>query len=306
MVTITYLDIQRLSTEDGPGLRTTVFFKGCPLRCAWCHNPESLRFAPEVLCVEDRCMGCGLCVKACQSGARVKEGGFHRSLCKACGQCVESCPTGALERKGTVLAPEKLAQELIKDKAYWGTEGGVTLSGGEALAQPEGALALLGLLKAQGIHTAVDTCGLLPWETLEASLPLTDLYLYDLKLADGERHRECTGADNQRILENARKLHDFGAALWIRTPIIPGATDSPENVRGIGAFIAAHLPRAQRWELCAYNNLGRDKYRRLDLPYAYATTPLLPKETMERLCAMAQEYYPAAVWTGATELEEAT
>lgn len=298
---VTYLDIQRLSTEDGPGLRTTVFFKGCTLKCAWCHNPESISFKKEIVCLEDRCMGCGLCESACPQNARIKSLTL-RDKCVACGKCAIACPTAAIEVKGTEISVTELANELIKDRPYWGTDGGVTLSGGEAAAQTEATAELLRILHSRGVNTALDTCGEVKWEALEKMLPFTDLFLYDIKAFSPERHKYLTGADNLRILENAKKLHDSGAHMWLRTPIIPNATDDEENIRAIGAFIAEKLPHAERWELLSFNNLCRDKYMRLGLPFEYAETPLKTREEMERLTHVARESYPQAVWSGATKI----
>jgi len=298
---VTYLDIQRLSTEDGPGLRSTVFFKGCPLRCAWCHNPESLKFAPEVIRAEGRCIGCGLCAKVCGNGAQGAE--IDRKACKGCLSCVGACPAGAMEAKGMQASETELCDELCLDKAYFGPDGGVTLSGGEALSQTEGAVKLLRLLKERGVHTAVDTCGEVPREALEKSLPYTDLYLFDIKLIDSGAHKALTGAGNERILENAKKLVESGASIWVRTPLIPGATDSEENIRAIGEFIKERMPDTERWELCAFNNLGRDKYRRLGLDYAYMETPLYTKREIENICKTARQAFHFAVCTGATRVE---
>ena len=298
---ITYLDIQRLSTEDGPGLRTTVFFKGCPLSCSWCHNPESISPKPEIVCLEDRCMGCALCEAACSKKAR-RLSETNRELCGACGLCADACPTAAIELKGTSMSASALARELLRDKAYWGAEGGVTLSGGEAASQREGALELLRLLKQEDVHTALDTCGMVVWDALDELRRYTDLILYDLKLADPDQHKQYTGLDNAVILSNARRLHDSGANIWIRTPIIPGATDADENIRGIGRFIRDYLQDIKRWELCSFNNLCRDKYRRLGRIFDFAGSPLMEKSDMERLCDIATGYFPHTIWTGGTKV----
>lgn len=301
MVNITYLDIQRLSTEDGPGLRTTVFFKGCPLACAWCHNPESIKFEPEIICVEERCMGCSLCEAACPQNGRQKSV-TNRTLCTACGNCVEACPAAAIELKGTTAPASDIAYELLKDRAYWGSDGGVTLSGGEAAMQADGALELLRLLKAEGIHTILDTCGLVPWDILSRFMPLTDLFLYDIKLAGSEQHKQWTRADNKMILSNARQLHDCDAKMWIRTPIIPGATDSEDNIREIGTFIAEYLPNTERWELCSFNNLCRDKYKRLGIDFKFAEAALMERKDMEKLRDAAVQHFSKTIWTGAVKL----
>jgi pyruvate formate lyase activating enzyme len=299
------LDIQRMSTEDGPGLRTTVFFKGCNLSCAWCHNPESIGRRPDLNWLANKCIGCGICVTACDRRGIFRDGGhvrFRRENCVACRGCENECPNGAIELKGRPVAVEELCRELIKDSAYFGPGGGVTLSGGEAMLQWEAVSALVKLLKERGIHVAVDTAGCYDYRVLETVLPYIDLILYDLKIFDPEAHKSYTGADNCVILENYRKLAsalpaDTGTRLWVRTPIIEGATDSEENIRAIGAFLReAGLP--EKWELCAFNNLCRDKYLRLDKDWAYKDTGLTEKKHIERLTVCAREYADCAVWSG--------
>ena len=292
MTMIRYLDIQRMSSEDGPGLRTTIFFKGCSLACAWCHNPESIAKKFQVHWLSNRCIGCGSCAGVCPNSALSRgEDGVHidRRLCAGCCNCVSACPALALECKGVDAEPEALCHELVKDRAYFGRDGGVTLSGGEALLQ-EGAVELLRLLKAEGIQTAVDTCGMVFAEQLDAALPYTDLLLYDLKLLDDAEHQRWTGRSNALILRNlgtAALWAKGSGRLWVRTPIIPGATDSDANIRAIGERIAA-IGGAERWELCAFNNLCIDKYRRLDIDWAFRETPLVSKRTMEQLLAVAR------------------
>ena len=300
------LDIQRMSTEDGPGLRTTVFCKGCPLQCAWCHNPESLSPKSHVEWLGVRCIGCRTCERVCpQKGIRLDTAGVHTSdTCTACGACAAACPTGALELKGTDHTPEALFKTLMKDRAYWGKEGGVTLSGGEVTLQWKEALALLTLLKAAGVNTAVDTCGFTRWEVLEALLPVTDIFLYDLKLFDDAAHIRFTGQSNALILENFERLtaacKAAGKRIWVRTPVIPGATDTDGNIRGLAGIVR---DRAQRWELCAFNNLCRDKYERLGLEWAFKDAKLMEKPRMEALAALAVSCgAPNAVWTGSTAI----
>jgi pyruvate formate lyase activating enzyme len=293
------LHLQRLSTEDGPGLRTTVFFKGCPLRCAWCHNPESLSPVPQVQWLENRCIACDTCLPACPEGHLVRTAHgvvIDRELCQGCGACAEACPAGALELLGTRIGLDKLVAEVLKDRAYFDTSGGgVTVSGGEPTLQAEFVAAFLLRMQAAGVRTALDTCGLCPPSTLEDILPHTDLVFFDLKEIDGPKHRTLTGAGNRRILDNLLLVRDFMAAsdpppvLWIRTPLIPGATATPENIAGVGRFLADNLDGiVSRWELCAFNNLCRDKYRRLGMNWEYAAAPLLSAAEVEDLTDCAR------------------
>ena len=306
------LDIQRLSTEDGPGLRTTVFFKGCNLACPWCHNPESIGIRPGLAWYSRKCLGCKICAKACpQKAISRDEGGirFNRALCLACGTCVRECPGAAIELKGGGMDVGKLALELLKDRPYFGADGGVTFSGGEVMIQHKAALALTRLLKAEGLHIAIDTAGHYDFSLLEAMLPFIDLVLYDLKIFDSEAHKRFLGADNHLILENFRQLMDRDIRVWVRTPIIKGATDTEENIDAIGKFIAAARnsksggkapgkQKPEKWELCAFNNLCRDKYERLDLEWAYKDAGLTEKAHIAKLTEIAALYVPGAVYTG--------
>jgi len=291
MITGRILHLQRLSTEDGPGIRTTVFFKGCPLHCAWCHNPESLSGELQTQWFSVRCLGCRTCVETCPNGClTMTESGLviDRERCEACGKCVEACPSGAREMVGRIVTAEEVLAELLKDRAYYeASGGGVTLSGGEPTLQPDFAEVLLRGLKEQGISTALDTCGQCSATTLNRLLPYTDLVLFDLKLADPAAHCELTGVPNERILENLNTIRDYvrlqdrPIGLWIRTPLIPGATLPDDNLSAIGHYLAGHLDgTVSRWELCAFNNLCRDQYTRLGLEWQYATTPLMTREEL--------------------------
>lgn len=298
------LDIQRMSTEDGPGLRTTVFVKGCPLACTWCHNPESIPVKSHVEWIGVRCIGCRICQSACpQHGITLDEKGAHTaSTCDACGTCTRECPTQAMEMKGVDYTVDELYDIVVKDRNFWGADGGVTLSGGEITLQWEDALEMFKKLKAAGVHTALDTCGFCKQETLEKLLPYTDIVLYDLKLFDEEEHIRFTEQSNKIILSNFEWLVDAaketGTRIWVRTPIIPGATDTDHNIRGLAGIVR---DRVERWELCAFNNLCKDKYERLDKTWDFQDAGLITAARMDELLQIAKDNgAPEAVWTGAT------
>lgn len=313
----TILEIQRMSTEDGPGLRTTVFFKGCSLECKWCHNPESIPARPQIHWIGNRCIGCKTCLAVCPENALAftSQGNtVDRSDCTGCGICAEACPSTALESLGQLWNLDDLYAEVVKDKIYFEKSGGgVTLGGGEPTLQSEFCRGLLIRLKENAIHTAVDTCGLCSPKALGRILPHTDLVLYDLKEINSQKHEQFTGSDNHGILENLIYIKDcmdreeFPEELWIRTPVIPGATDSEENIRGIGRFLADNLAGSvSRWDLCAFNNLCRDKYLRLGLNWEFKNSDLLGKLFMEKMAAIARNsgVNPDIVhWDGSTRLD---
>jgi pyruvate formate lyase activating enzyme len=301
-------NIQRFSTEDGPGIRTTAFFKGCPLRCAWCHNPEGLSPRPELMWYDVRCIGARDCLGACPVDAlelTAQGMHIHRERCDACGACVEACPAAAVEVIGQTWTPEALFAELRRDAIFFETSGGgITLSGGEPMLQAEFVRELCRLCREAEFQVALDTCGVAPWAQYEQVLPCLNLVLYDLKIYDAGVHRAATGTDNTRILENAQRIAAAGMPIWIRTPVIPDYTANEANIAALGEFIAAELPTVQRWDLLAYTNLGGPKYRRLDRAYALQGVPLLTRADMEALHAVALERVPVAVWSGATRAED--
>lgn len=307
-MTGTTFNVQRFSTEDGPGIRTTVFLKGCPLHCAWCHNPEGLSPDPELVWYDVRCIGARDCLSACPEHALdLTSAGMciDRERCTACGACADACPAAALEVIGRRWTPEQLLAEVQKDLVFYETSGGgVTLSGGEPMAQAAFTTELARLCRAAGLHVALDTCGLVPWPLYESVLPWVSLVLYDLKVWDPHRHRLATGVSNAQILDNARGISASGIPMWVRTPVIPGYTADAENLAALARFIAEELPMVRRWDLLAYTNLGRPKYRRLDRVYGLEGVPLLTRAEMEALHAIAASAVPCAAWSGAVREAE--
>ena len=252
-------NLQRFSTRDGPGIRTTAFFQGCNLNCAWCHNPESISAHPSLQFFADKCALCGGCALACRRGAHALEDGAHHfdpSKCAYCGECALYCPAGAIRCDARVYTPEALAAILLRDLPYYqNSGGGVTASGGEPMLRAEFLVALFALVKRQGVHTAVDTAANVTWDAFEAVLPVTDLFLVDLKAIDAETHRRYTGADNTRILRNIKDLSARGAAVEIRMPLIGGVNDSDESARKTAAYLTS-LPAVPSVRLLPYHNYG--------------------------------------------------
>jgi pyruvate formate lyase activating enzyme len=275
-------DIQGFSLQDGPGIRTTVFLKGCPLRCPWCHSPESQQFNTQLSWISVRCIGvqkCGQCLKACSKGA-IAPGKWtrhaaaqediqliciDRSICDNCGECIEICSPKALSLCGVDYTPDELLKLLVKDLPFYEhSGGGVTVSGGEPLSQPEFLFQLLKRMRACAIHTAVDTSGYAPYESIERILPFTDLFLYDLKHMDSEQHRMGTNVSNERILENAEKIAKAGGRMQIRIPVIPDFNDSEESIREIGMFCRSLGKAVTILQLLPYHNLGVMKHQRIE------------------------------------------
>lgn len=276
-------DIMRFSTRDGPGIRTTVFFKGCPLKCLWCHNPESQSPHKELLLRPNLCIGCLTCVSACPEGAvSFIDGNIHtdRLKCRICGAhfaCVDACTAEAREVVGREMTAAEVMAEIRKDRAFYDESGGgVTFSGGEPLMQPDFLLDLLKACKAEGISTIVDTSGYATWSVLEQIHPSVDLFLYDLKAVDDAVHERCTGVSNALILANLRRLSELGHPIVIRMPLIPGINDREEDIR-LASELIASLPHLDGIELMGYHLIGVEKYRRLGR--AYSLNDLTPPTT---------------------------
>jgi len=261
-------DLKKYAINDGPGIRTTVFFKGCPLRCRWCHNPEGQSFTTEIMTRPSRCLAdCSECVSTCPEGATVKASGapvLDRSLCNACGKCAEICPAQAIEVVGLRLGAAQLLREIEKDRIFHDDSGGgVTFSGGEPLSQPDFLSEILDLCRKKEIHATVDTCGFAPADVLESIAEKTDLFLFDLKALDEKKHFAFTGESNRLILENLKRLAAKGKKTVVRIPVVPGVNDDDENIRGTAEFLRS-LGTISEISLLPYHKLGRDKYRGLE------------------------------------------
>ena len=247
--------VMRFALHDGPGIRTTVFFKGCPLSCRWCHNPESQSFVPEALYYEERCIHCGDCLRACPDSVAVES-------CRRCTACVAACPAEARRAAGRAMTAGEILDEIERDRIFFDESGGgATFSGGEPLSQPALLEWLLAACRERRIHTAIETCGAAPRAALLRAASLCDLLLFDVKLLDPVRHREFTGASNANILENLRALAAVRGDTVARIPVVPGVNDRAEDVRGFRDFFAAVRPA--RIELLPYHRAGSEKYRSL-------------------------------------------
>jgi len=263
------LELTRLSVHDGPGIRTTVFLKGCSLRCRWCHNPESISPKPEIGLVKRKCLGCGDCAEVCPAGAHSFSDGVHhlnRDLCQACGKCVQACLPGALEYFGGEMTAEEVAAAVLEDATFYASSGGgCTISGGEPLLQAPFCAEVFGILRESGIHCALDTSGAVPWECFETVLPCTDLFLYDVKHVDEDLHQKYTGSSCGRIVANLTRLGECGTPIEVRIPTIPGFNADPDSMAAIGQFLSG-LDNIVGVRLLPYH-LARSKYETLGRPY---------------------------------------
>lgn len=260
-------EVKHFAVHDGPGIRTTVFFKGCPLRCIWCHNPEGLCVEKQLGYLAHMCRNCGRCVQVCANGAHtLAEEHLHqfdRSKCTQCGACVQACFSKALTLHGRDVSVEELVAELLKDQDFYdSSNGGVTLSGGECLMQADFCAELLKVLKEQGIHTAVDTCGFVSKQNIEKVMPYTDLFLYDIKAFDDDVHQKCTGFSNQVILENLKWINACGKKVEIRIPYVPEYNAG--EIEKIAVFLST-LPCVVRVKVLPYHNYAGSKYKSLDM-----------------------------------------
>ena len=285
--------IDRFVGEDGPGIRTTVFLKGCPLRCVWCQSPESISPAPQLLFHINRCIGCGACVKACPRDAQVVSPAVRQVLwerCDNCGECVKTCPSAALVMCGEWLSVEQVIETVEKDSDYYrNSGGGVTFCGGEPTMQHQFLLECLKTCKKAGIHTAVDTCGHVKWPVLEKMLPYIDLFLYDIKHLDSTRHSELTRVENELILNNLKRINEQGKPIWVRIPLIPGYNTQEDNLRAIIEFVAPMTSVEKIW-LLPYNVVSGAKYQSIGEKYQLEHVVPNSRESDEARVKMLSHY----------------
>lgn len=282
-------EVKRFAVHDGPGLRTTLFLKGCPLRCPWCQNPEGLHLEPRLWYKEADCLRCGNCVAACQERALALDERVHidQAACVLCKRCLDACPTGALLLDGREVSADEAEETLLQDAVFYAEGGGITLSGGEVMAQWPFALELLRRMRTRGVDTAIETCLLVKQDVLSRFLELVDHFIVDIKYFDGAEHRRVLGESNELILANYRYLVEKGADVLVRTPLIPGYTATEANIRAIARFVRLTDANA-RYELLNFNPLCRSKYAALEEDYPVSGQPFSAGE-MEAFYAILRE-----------------
>lgn len=290
-------DIRPLTIHDGPGLRTTVFVKGCPLKCRWCHNPETIGRRPQLLFREKLCISCGKCFSLCPESVHHQAGSQHRidrERCTACGKCCDACWNGALELCGKSYTPGELLPELLRDREFFGENGGVTVSGGEPLLYAGAVAELFALLRKESIHTALDTSGFAAFSAFEQVLEFTGLILFDLKGMDEQQHIANTGQSNRLILENLRRLGNGSVPLEIRMPVIPCCNDSLKEFHAAGKLLE-QLPAVRSVQLLAYHDMAREKYRQCGMIDTMPQVPAPSAEHLQERAAVLDLYLPGRV-----------
>lgn len=285
--------IQRMSMHDGPGIRSTVFLKGCNMHCGWCHNPETLSIKPELEWIQQECIGCNSCTEVCSSGAFSLKNGkpdFQKDLCTSCFDCLTVCYAEAISKIGRELTPEEVFSEVEQDFPFFSNSGGgITISGGEPMLQPEFTQQTLALFKKAGIHTALDTNLSISWSQYEKVLPHADLVLADLKIMNPELHKKWTGQSNQIIFENLKKLDATGIPFFIRTPVVPGVNGYDAEIRAMSEF-ASSLRNLKKYELLPYHSMANCKYTNLSMENPMEQTPALSKERLNELQKIIETY----------------
>ena len=285
-----YIDIKRFAVHDGPGIRTTLFLKGCTLRCIWCHNPESRPPQPELAIHRTKCTFCGECAEVCS--CHKIAGGTHefdRSACKACGKCESACLSGALELFGRTITVDEAAEKLLEDRIFYADGGGITLSGGEPLLQCGFCAELLRRMRGEGVDCAVDTCGNVPWSAFEAVLPYTDVFLYDLKCADPAKHERFTGSRNDLVLENLKRLDGCGVKIEIRMIMVPGHNMGEGDLRAAGEILRK-LKNVSAVRLLAYHQLARSKFKAVGHPDTMPDVPPPDADALEKCADVLRAY----------------
>jgi pyruvate formate lyase activating enzyme len=287
------LSIARMTVHNGPGIRTLILFKGCPLRCLWCSTPESQKAEPEIAIYPSKCILCGQCLPICPLNAihlTNETMSINRSLCNNCGRCAEVCHSEAIRLLGQTMTVEELLEEAEKDMVFYKhSGGGVTLSGGEPLLNPDFALKLLRALKEGGISVGADACGHVPWASIEQMLPYIDFFLWDIKHMNSKRHEELTGVSNELILSNARSVSERNIPLYIRVPVIPGYNDSEENIRATCEF-ARGLSSVVEVDLLPLHHLGKVRYDSLNRGYLIADIPLIPDSLLQHMKRLIESH----------------
>lgn len=291
-ITAIVSEVERCTTVDGPGIRTIVFLKGCPLHCLWCHNPENIAPQLQVGWDDSRCIGCMKCIDVCESKAITSAENViltDFTKCTACHKCVDICPAKARKQFGSVRSVEEIFAEVVKDKPFYDkTHGGVTVSGGEPLSQPYFTKELFRLCREAGIHTALDTSGFATREVLDSVLRETDMVLLDIKQVVPALHISYTGVDIAPVLATLKRIEELGISTWIRTPIVPGYTDQEENIVGI-AELLADKKCVKKWEMLPYHSFGKKKYSEIQKEYLLHSVERPPDEKMKRLREIAVE-----------------
>jgi len=290
------LEVKRFAVHDGPGVRTTLFLKGCPLHCLWCHNPEGIASQPQLAYYAHKCINCGECVAVCPTGAHTLENGKHvfdRTKCRACGKCESVCLGKALRFYGEKVTVAEALELTLEDRDFFGVDGGVTLSGGEPLIQSAFCYELLKALKREKVNTAVDTCCCVEWSAVAKVLPVTDWFLVDFKHPDSATHRRLTGQGNEQILANLRGLSEEGARIEVRIPLVPGCNDSEKDLRAAGEILGKlHIERVK---VLPYHDMARSKYVALGMPDTMPQVELPDDAALHRAVAILQKFDVNAV-----------